>query len=121
MNTSPRALRKLNGLRPGRSIRLGQKLKLTFRRVKPEEFQQIRLEYHKGLEDDFFENYRITRQFHHIIQKGESLWDLAHEIYEVPFWLIARYNPGLFQSGLDVGDKVVFPVVVPRGEKSPEK
>lgn len=120
LEVSPEALRRLNGLRRGQSIRLGQKLTLSFHRVAPESFEQKRLEYHKGLEDDFFENYQVTDLRHHTIQKGENLWALAQNVYEVPFWLMARYNPSLFQSGVNVGDQVIFPVVIPRGQDSPE-
>ncbi|MFQ5914983.1 MAG: transglycosylase SLT domain-containing protein [Nitrospinota bacterium] len=119
LKTSPRALRRLNRLRRGKPMRLGQKMILTFRRVTPEEFRQRRLEYHKGLEDDFFENYQVTRTFEHVLRKGENLWELANDTFEVPFWLVARYNPDLFQSDLAVGDKVIFPVAVPRKESPP--
>ncbi len=118
LGASKRVLRRLNRMGRKQSIRMGQKLKLTFRRVNPEEFEQTRLEYHKSLEDDFFETYRIVRTFHHTIRKGESLWGLAREVYEVPFWIMARYNPGLFNSSVAVGVKVTFPVVVPKGRKT---
>ena len=118
LGASKRVLRRLNRMGRKQSIRMGQKLKLTFRRVNPEEFEQSRLEYHKSLEDDFFETYRIVRTFHHTIRKGESLWGLAREVYEVPFWIMAHYNPGLFNSSVAVGVKVTFPVVVPKGRKT---
>ncbi|MFQ5692464.1 MAG: LysM peptidoglycan-binding domain-containing protein, partial [Nitrospinota bacterium] len=117
LNIKPQVLRRLNRLRRKQSIRLGQKLILTFQRVTPEKFEQRRLEYHKGLEDDFFENYRVVRTERHTVRKGESLWDLALNVYEVPFWLMARYNPGLSGSGVTAGEDVTFPVVVPRGQK----
>ncbi|MBI2881081.1 MAG: LysM peptidoglycan-binding domain-containing protein [Candidatus Tectomicrobia bacterium] len=120
LEVSPSVLRRLNGLRRGQSIRLGQKLILSFHRVAPEAFEQKRLEYHKGLEDDFFENYQVTELDRHTIQKGENLWALAQNVYEVPFWLMARYNPSLFQSGVNVGDQVIFPVVIPKSQDSPE-
>jgi hypothetical protein len=76
------------------------------------------LEYHKGLEDDFFENYEISKTIEHPIRRRESLWKLTQNVYEVPFWLVARYNPGLFEKGVNVGDKVIFPVVVPKEKNS---
>ena len=118
LGASKRVLRRLNRMGKKKSIRMGQKLKLTFRRVNPEKFEQNRLEHHKSLEDDFFETYRIVRTFHHTIRKGESLWGLAREVYEVPFWIMARYNPGIFNSSVAVGVKVTFPVVVPKGRKA---
>jgi membrane-bound lytic murein transglycosylase D len=118
LGASKRVLRRLNRMGRKQSIRMGQKLKLSFRRVNPEEFEQSRLEYHKSLENDFFETYRIVRTFHHTIRKGESLWGLAREVYEVPFWIMARYNPRLFNSSLAVGVKVTFPVVVRKGRKT---
>ena len=117
LKTTPRVLRRLNRLRPGRAIRMGQKLLLSFRRATREEFENRRLEYHKSLEDDFHERYRVIGTFHHTIQKGESLWELAHHKYEVPYWVVARYNPDLFRSKVTVGSEVTFPKLMPKGKK----
>ena len=118
LGINPRVLRSLNKLGPGRNVWVSQKLFLSFHRTTPKEFQNRRLEFHKGLEEDFFESYKVIGTFHHTIQTGENLWELAKEKYEVPFWVIARYNPDLSRSKVTAGTKVTFPKLVPRGKKS---
>ena len=117
LKTTPRVLRRLNRLRPGQAIQVGQRLLLSFHRATRKEFENRRLGYHKSLEEDFHERYRVIGTFHHTIQKGESLWELSHQKYEVPFWLVARYNPELFRSKVAVGGEVTFPKLVPKGKK----
>ena len=117
LKTTPRVLRRLNRLRPGQAIQVGQRLLLSFHRATRKEFENRRLGYHKSLEEDFHERYRVIGTFHHTIQEGESLWELSHQKYEVPFWLVARYNPELFRSKVAVGGEVTFPKLVPKGKK----
>jgi membrane-bound lytic murein transglycosylase D len=103
-------LRALNRLRPGRSLRVGQRLVLDFSRVRPETFLQRRIEYHKGIEEDFFGSYRVTGTVEHRLRAGENLWVLSHRVYSVPTWLIQRYNPDVDLGRLAPGTKLVIPV-----------
>ncbi|MFQ5895188.1 MAG: LysM peptidoglycan-binding domain-containing protein [Nitrospinota bacterium] len=107
-------LRRLNGFRFGRPLRVGQRLRLPFTRVSAEEFQNHREEYHASIREDFEENYRVGGTISHTVRKGENLWRLAYEIYEVPTWLLHQYNPGKDLSELSRGERLVVPVVVPR-------
>lgn len=119
LKINPKFLRSLNKLGPRRIVRVNQKLFLNFRHTTPKEFQNKRLEFHKSLQEDFFESYRVVGTFHHTMKKGESLWELAKKKYEVPFWVIARYNPpDLFRSKVTAGTKVAFPLLVPRERNS---
>jgi membrane-bound lytic murein transglycosylase D len=108
-------LRNLNGLSSGRRLRLGQRLKLDFSRISEAEFLQRRVEFHKGIEEDFFGNYRVTGTLDHKLKRGESLWILSHKIYSVPIWLIQRYNPGIDLTRLTPGEKLAIPVTERNG------
>ncbi len=103
-------LRDLNGLRYGRALHLGQRLRLDFSRVTAEEFLQRRVEHHKAIEEDFFGSFRVTGTVDHELGRGESLWVLAHRVYSVPAWLIQRYNPGVDLTRLTPGTRLVIPV-----------
>ncbi len=111
LEVTPQRLRNLNKLKPRRQLTAGQKLRLDFSKVSPEEFQQRRLEYHKGIEEDFFGSYRVTTTLEHTLLPGESLWLLSHKKYAVPSWLIRRYNPDLDLAKLVPGTVLVIPIV----------
>jgi membrane-bound lytic murein transglycosylase D len=106
-------LRKLNGIRPGRNLRMGQRIKLDFSKVTSATFLQRRTEYHKGIEEDFFGSYEVVRVVEHRIKPGDSIWDLCNRTYEVPAWLVQRYNPNANFGRLTPGVKLVIPVVEP--------
>jgi membrane-bound lytic murein transglycosylase D len=106
-------LRKLNGIKAGRNLRMGQRIKLDFTKVTPAEFLQRRTEYHKGIEEDFFGSYEVVRVVEHRIKSGDSIWDLCNRTYEVPAWLVQRYNPDANLGRLTPGSRLVIPVVEP--------
>ena len=75
----------------------------------------MRLEYHRGLEEDFFVNYAITDTLIHQVKNGENLWYLCNYIYNLPFWLIVDYNKEIDFESLKPGDKLVIPAVKAKG------
>jgi len=111
LEVTPQRLRNLNKLKPRRQIQAGQTLRLDFGKVSPEEFQQRRLEYHKGVEEDFFGSYRVSSTLEHTLRPGETLWVLSHKKYAVPTWLIRRYNPDVDLAKLIPGTVLVIPIV----------
>ena len=111
LGVSASRLRKLNRLSPRRALPMGRRLKLDFSRVSREVFMQRRLEYHKGIEEDFFGSYRVTGTVPHKLRRGDSLWVLSHKTYKVPSWLIQRYNPEMDLTVLTPGIKLQIPVV----------
>ncbi len=113
-------LRRLNGLAYGQDIRIGQRLRLTFRNVSPEEFHRQRVEYLRSIEEDFFQTYRVSGTRTHRIRRGENIWYLCHSVYDVPYWLVWLYNPDKDLSRLRAKDQVQIPVVEPVDTSLPE-
>jgi membrane-bound lytic murein transglycosylase D len=111
LEVTPQRLRNLNKLKPRRQLQAGQTLRLDFSKVSAEEFQQRRLEYHKGVEEDFFGSYRVNGTLEHTLRPGETLWVLSHKKYAVPTWLIRRYNPDVDLGRLVPGVVLVIPIV----------
>ncbi len=107
-------LRDLNGLSFGRPVRMGQRLRLDFSRVSPETFHERRLAYHKAIEEDFLGSYRITGVTDHTLRQGESLWELSFQVYEVPPWLLHRFNPETDLTRLKPGTRLTIPVIEPQ-------
>ncbi len=111
LGISTQRLRDMNGLRYGRSLQIGQRLRLAFSRVDPATFLERRMEYHKGIEEDFLSAYRVAGTVEHELRRGDSIWQLSHVTYRVPSWLIRRYNPRTDLTKLIPGETLRIPVV----------
>ena len=106
-----RDLRRLNNLQYGQPIRFGQKLKIPLHRVTKEEFEETRFEYHKELAEDFFAAYRIDTVQYYSIKKGDNIWTLSREEFDLPLWLIRRYNSKVDLTSLMPSQDLRIPVV----------
>jgi membrane-bound lytic murein transglycosylase D len=111
LEVSPQRVRNLNHLKARQPIHVGQTLRLDFSKVSPEQFLERRLEYHKGIEEDFFGSYRVTGTIEHSLRAGDTLWVLSRKLYGVPTWLIHRYNPDVDFARLTPGTKLAIPVI----------
>jgi membrane-bound lytic murein transglycosylase D len=106
-------LRQLNGMRYGQPVVIGERLSLDFSRVSVADFEQRRLDYHRSLQEAFFQRFRIAGTVTHVIRRGESLWVLARRKYRVPIWLMRQYNPDLNFDAVDIGANVIVPQLEP--------
>ena len=107
---SAQLIRKINGFRYGRFIRLNQKIKIPFSRVTPDVFFQKRSEYHKSVQEDFFENYKVKETIEYTVKSGITVWEICNEIYDIPLWLLRRYNPKTDLEFLKKGEKLTIPI-----------
>ena len=47
------------------------------------------------------------------ISKGETVWEICNDIYSIPFWLLASYNPDKDINTLSAGEPIVVPIISP--------
>ena len=113
-------LRRLNGLRYGQPIQVNQKIKLVFRNVSEQEFQQRRLEFHRMIEEDFFSTYRIDGFKLHRVKPGDNIWQLGNDVYNIPYWLIRKYNPDQDLHNLKAGDILIMPNIELKDDQASE-
>ena len=106
-----RDIRRLNNMRYGHPIHLGQKLKIPLHRVDKEAFEETRFEYHKELVEDFFAAYRVDALKIYSIKRGDNIWTLSRDVFELPLWLIRRYNGNVDLSALMPSQNLRIPVV----------
>ena len=104
-------LRALNQLSAKSPVLIGQRLKLGFRKVRHEEFEQRRRAYHQGLQASYFATHRILGTEIHIARSGDSLWTLTQHGAQVPVWLLQQYNPDVDLTQLHAGVQLVMPRV----------
>jgi membrane-bound lytic murein transglycosylase D len=104
-------IRRLNGFSYGKAIRLDQQIKIPMHRVSKEEFEEKRFEYHKELTEDFFASFRVEKVQTYAIKRGDNIWTLSKEKFEVPIWLIKKYNADLDFDALFPSQKLLIPII----------
>jgi membrane-bound lytic murein transglycosylase D len=111
-----RQIRRLNGFRYGRVLRLHQKVKIPLDRVSKEQFEEARFEYHQEIQEDFFGTYQVETLQVYRVKNGDNIWTLCNEVFNIPLWLVKKYNPGLDFSDLRWSQRLAIPVVQKRDE-----
>lgn len=111
LNLRASDLRRVNNLRYGEPLVIGERLELDFAEVKTPTFEQRRRSYHRELQSAFFERNHIRGSRTHRIERGDSLWNLTRPNTDIPVWLLRQYNPDRDFTGLKPGDKIRMPVV----------
>jgi membrane-bound lytic murein transglycosylase D len=111
LGVSARRIRRLNGFRYTRLIRINEPVKIPLGKVSKEAFEEKRYEYHKEITEDFLASYRIQEVQRYSVKSGDNIWKLCREVFEVPFWLVSRYNPHLDLERLSPSQTLLIPVV----------
>ncbi len=113
LGVSAARLEILNKLSRGKSLNLGDRLRLDFSNVDVATFEKRRLQYHLDLQEAFFRQYQVVSRETIKLGVGDSLWAITHR-YHVPVWLLKEYNPDLDLNALRLGREVVMPKVTER-------
>ena len=108
-------LRDINGMPFREPVVIGRRLSLDFSVVSPDEFEVRRVAYQRDTQEAFFQAYDVTGVRHHVVQPGESLWELALQDFRVPVWLVRQYNPDLDLDRVSPDMVINFPVLRPKG------
>jgi membrane-bound lytic murein transglycosylase D len=110
LQVPPKRLRELNGMKPATALSLGRRIRLDLSKVGAEDFEARRVAWHRQLQNEFFDRYRITAQERYRIKPGESLWQLTQRT-SVPVWLLRQYNPEIDFENWRIGTEIVVPRV----------
>lgn len=112
LDVRPEELRRLNNLRPQQGLRLHQQIRIPLSRVDKGRFEEKRYEFHKEMEEDFFAAYRVLGDFRtYRVKAGDNIWALCQNTFELPFWLIRKYNAGVDFSQLRQNQQILVPRV----------
>ncbi len=76
-----------------------------------EKFLEYRIEYLSELEKKFWKSRKLVRLASYTIKDKAQLWNLAREDFDLPFWLLQRYNRGINLKDVKSGQKLVVPIV----------
>ncbi len=109
-----RIIRNLNQLPYGSTLRLQQKVKIPLDKISKAQFEEIRFEYHKKIQEDFFSFYEIETVQIYQVKKGDNIWTLCNDTFEMPIWLVKKYNPQTDFNDLRFSQKLMIPRVKER-------
>ncbi len=115
---SVRELRRINRIGRKGHIAANDKIRVNFSRTQPDKFEEKRQEYHKAIQEDFFNNYEISKLAIRSVEKGETLWEICHKLYTIPLWLLSSYNSEKDIRALSVGEPIVIPVIIPKDKNA---
>jgi len=104
-------IRDLNGLAYGGILHHNRLLIIPLVRVSKEQFEEKRYEYHKERQEDFFSAFKIEGVETYQIRRGDNIWRLCLENFELPFWLVSKFNTHLNFDDLRPLQQVIVPVV----------
>ena len=111
LEVSASEIRRLNGLRFGRPLRINQSIKIPLRRVTKEDFEEKRFEFHKELAEDFFASFSVEKIETYTVRRGDSIWTISKEKFDVPVWLIKKYNAHLDFGALHPAQELNIPII----------
>jgi membrane-bound lytic murein transglycosylase D len=111
LNVSAWEIRRLNGFSYARKIHLDQQIKIPLHRATKEEFEEKRYEYHEEITEDFFASYRVEKVELYSIKRGDNIWTLSRDEFDVPLWLIRRFNSDIDFNALVPHQKLKIPII----------
>ena len=111
LNIRAQQLRTLNGLRFGEALPIHSRLQLDFGRISTALFEEQRVEFHRNVQEKYFSGREIVGVVAHKLKRGDSIWDLAHQQFRVPLWLLQQYNPDIDFETAAAGTEIVSPLV----------
>jgi peptidoglycan lytic transglycosylase D len=106
-----RIIRKLNHFPYGRTLHLHQIVKIPLDKISKAQFEEMRYEYHKKIQEDFFSFYNIEAFQLYSLKKGDNIWTLCNDTFDLPVWLIKKYNSDVDFNDLRWSQKILVPVV----------
>jgi len=120
LNIPTQKIRKLNNLKYGKHISIDQKIKIPMGKKTIEEFEERRYEFHKEIEEDFFESFVIQGFDTYKVKNGDSVWNLCFNEFQIPLWLLKKYNQKRDFTSLQPKQTVKYPIIA-RLKPNPEK
>ena len=118
LRVSVQYIRNLNRLSYRENIHMDQTLIIPFTRVNKERFEEERYEFHQEFEEDFLKAYEIEGVWQYNIRRGDNIWTLCKAQFDLPVWLIKKYNLSVNLNKLIPGQKILIPIVEDKTEAS---
>ncbi len=104
-------LRKLNKIPANRLLRPDELIRIPLTRVSASEFEEKRFDFHLETEEDFYSAYKIVGVKVYEVSKGDTIWEICRNKFDLPFWLLKKYNTSLDFNRLRSSQQLTIPIV----------
>ncbi len=111
LKTTTQSIRSLNGFKYGDPISIDQTIEIPIGKISAQQFETLRYEYHKEIEEDFFESFSVQDIETYIVKSGDSIWNVCANELELPVWLVKKYNPNVNFKFLYPNQSIKYPII----------
>ena len=111
LKVTPTSIRINNNLPKNSDIYPGQKIELDFINTKIASFEENRFDFHQELQEDFFNSYQVVGFTSYRVKNGDTIWELCRKQFDVPLWLMKKYNENLEYSRLELSSNLKVPLL----------
>jgi membrane-bound lytic murein transglycosylase D len=111
LGSTVKKLVALHNQSPITPLEPGQKLLLVFDKLSIEHFEDKRLDYLLEIEEDFFRAYTIIGHKTYKVNSGDTFWELCYNKFDIPMWLLERYNSSINLSKLKSSQELIIPIL----------
>ncbi len=111
LEISGKDLRKLNKMPSERMLRPDEKIHIPLTKVSVSRFVEKRFDFHLETEEDFYSVYKITGVKTYEVSKGDTIWEICRSKFDLPLWLLKKYNTDLNFNGLRSSQQLTIPIV----------
>ena len=114
LKVTPGSIRINNKLSKQADVHPGQEIYLDFINTEVSAFEENRFDFHQEKQEDFFESYAVVGMTNYRVKQGDTIWDICRKEFDVPLWLLKKYNDQLNYSQLELSSILQVPVIEKR-------
>ena len=111
LKVTPNSIRINNNLPKNGDIHPGQEITLDFINTKISTFEENRFDFHQELQEDFFNSYQVVGFSSYRVKNGDTIWELCRKRFDVPLWLLKKYNEKLDYTHLELASNIQVPIL----------
>ena len=104
-------LRKMNSFSPARKLHPDETILIPLDQVSAKAFEEKRFDYHLETEEDFFSAYKIVGVNSYKVKQGDTVWAICKNKFDLPLWLLKKYNVKIDFSSLRSSQRLTIPIV----------
>lgn len=111
LKVSAASLRRLNKFSATRQLHPDEHIQISLSHVSAKKFESKRFDFHLETEEDFFNAYKIVGVSSYKVKQGDTVWEICRKKFDLPFWLLKKYNTNLNFSSLRSSQQLTIPIV----------
>ncbi len=111
LQVNPHTIRKLNKFPASRLLHPDESILIPLQNVQSKRFEEKRFDFHLETEEDFFEAFKISGVHTYTVKKGDTVWEICRKKFDIPLWLLKKYNSKLDFRSLQPSQQLTIPIV----------